>query len=280
MKKTAVIIISILLIAGFVGLVWHGAQHSRGIPAAAEKIERVKLGVPFIDKEIELSGGIAEDMWNDIEPKEIKLMQQVTVLPWGTSLVSPIKVKAFHNKRDIYFHISWHDETEARTIERNRFSDACAILFPMDDDAEPPTIMMGFLGKANIWQWKASQDREFWLSQARETKAYADFYYPFEEEELFPVSKDLPKSGANDLIAIRVGTITPKDTQNVQGRGFWRDGVWQVVFRRAFDSFDEEEDAVFISGKKRLCAFAVWNGEKGDRGGRKSISDWVELDIM
>ena len=29
--------------------------------------------------------------------------------------------------------------------------------------------------------------------------------------------------------------------------------------------------------KNRNCAFAVWEGNGGDRGGRKSISEWIKL---
>ena len=116
------------------------------------------------------------------------------------------------------------------------------------------------------------------MNELPKTEAYADYYYPFEEEEIFSVSKDIPKSAVKDLLAIRVGTITPKETQNVSGRGFWKDGVWQVVFKRSLKAVDAEDDADFRPGRK-LCAFAVWNGAKGDRGGRKTISDWAELDV-
>ena len=160
-----------------------------------------------------------------------------------------------------------------------KFSDACAIMFPLNKNpGDFPTLMMGFLGKANIWHWKANRDREYWSGQEFNEKAYADYHYPFEDKETLPVSKDVLTSAVNDLISIRVTTITPKEAQNVAGKGIWSDGAWQVVFKRAIEPLDPELDAGFAD-VKRLCAFAVWNGDKGDRGGRKSISDWVELEI-
>ncbi len=296
MKKTVVIAVSAIVIVSFGALVYYGLRHARGVPVAIEKIERVTLEAPFIDREIDLSKGISEDIWNAIPSKEIKLMYQLMVLPWPRGLIEPISVKAFHNKSDVYFYIEWKDDTQDIFLETNRFSDACAIMFPMDEKVQPHSIMMGFLGKANIWQWKASQDREYWFKQLRKTSAYSDFYYPFEDEELFVISKEEPKFSANDLLAIRVGTITKKETYNVHARGFYSQGLspveagnteiksrlnhgrWKVVFKRSLKATDAEEDAVFDSGKK-LCAFGVWNGSKGDRGGRKSISDWVELVI-
>jgi DMSO reductase family type II enzyme heme b subunit len=276
-KKIPVILIAIISVVSFAALVYYGLKHAKGKPVPIEEVKREALEVPFINEDIDLTRGISLNLWNSIAPKEIELMYQVTVSPWGKSLVSPINVKSFHNGKTVYFYITWKDDTENGSVGSNTFSDATAILFPISYTADPQTIMMGFLGEANIWQWKASQDREYWLKRAPESEPYVDFYYPFEEQELFTVSKDVPQSAANDLMAIRVGTITPKEIQNVHARGFWNNGEWHVVFKRSLKQTDPGVDAVFNPGKKRLCAFAVWNGENRDRGGRKSISDWVEL---
>lgn len=279
MKKIAVILISVILILSFIGLVWYGLRHARGIPTAREKEKRVTLEAPLIDKEINLSRGISLELWEGIPSQEIKLMYQLMVLPWPKAVTPSIAVKAFHNQNDIYFYLSWQDDTEDRTLGLNKFSDACAILFPLGKEVQPSSLMMGFLGKANIWQWKASQDREYWQGIHPQVEAYSDYHYPFEEKETLVVSKTIPKSATNDLLAIRVGTVTAKETQNIAGRGFYSQGIWRVVFKRSLKAVAPEEDAVFELKTKQLCAFAVWNGAKGDRGGRKSISDWVELEI-
>lgn len=279
MKKALVILICLLLLFSFGTLVYYALTHSRGIPTQIEKLERVILEAPFIDKEMDLTKGTSLDVWDSISGKEVKLMYQVMVLPWPKVVVPSVSVKAFHNQKDIYFHLSWKDDTEDRDLGMNKFSDACAIMFPLDDKAQPSSIMMGFIGRANIWQWKASQDKEYWLEIHPQTQAHADYYYPFEEDETLIVSKTIPKSAVSDLVAIRVGTVTPKETQSIEGRGFWQDGSWNIIFKRAIKAIDPEIDAVFNPGKPRFCAFAAWNGAKGDRGGRKSISDWVELII-
>ena len=288
MKKSTVILISLTAIILFAGLVYYGLSHSRGVPVKLEKPKKVILEVQFLNKEIDVSKNAGLDIWQVLPKKEIELMRQVTVLPWGKSLVSPVIVSAFHNKKDIFFYMSWKDDTRDSDAGIKTFSDACAVMFPMGKDIPSHTIMMGFMNKANIWHWKASRDKQYWMSQEKaqdasefqETKVYADYYYPFEEKEHFVVSKDIPQSAVNDLIAIRVGTLTAKELQNVQGRGFWSDGRWQVLFKRTIAISDPEVDANLEPAAKNVsCAFAVWNGADGDRGGRKSISDWVELDI-
>lgn len=288
MKKSTVILISLTAIILFAGLVYYGLSHSRGVPVKIEEPEKIILEVRFLDKEIDLSQNTGLDIWQGLPKKEIELMRQVTVLPWGKSLVSPVIVSAFYNKKDIYFYMSWKDNTRDSDAGIKTFSDACAVMFPMGEDIPSHTIMMGFMNKSNIWHWKASRDKQYWMSlkntggasEPQETKVYADYYYPFEEKEHFVVSKDIPQSAVNDLIAIRVGTITAKELQNVQGRGFFSSGRWDVVFKRPIAISDPEADANLEPAVKNVsCAFAVWNGADGDRGGRKSISDWVELDI-
>ena len=278
MRKIAVILISFTLIASFGVLVYYAVRHSYGVPGEMEKVETVLLDVPFQDKEIDLEKGIAEDFWDGLAQKEVKLMYQAMVLPWPKQVVPSVSVKIFHNAKEIYFYLTWDDDTEDRILDVNKFSDACALMFPMDEKLQPQTLMMGFIGRANIWQWKASQDREYWQKIKPEKNPYSDFYYPFEEKETLSVSKDEPQSAVNDLSAIRVGTITPKPIQNISGRGYFGNGGWRVVFKRSLKSDAPEIDAQFVPGKI-LCAFAVWDGSKGDRGGRKSISDWVELSI-
>lgn len=279
MKKTKVLLIIIILGISFTVTIYYGFRYARGVPVTSKELERIVLEVPFIDQEIDLTEDISLDIWDNISPVEIKLTYQIMVLPWPKGGVPEIMVKAFHDGEDIYFYFEWTDDTEDTSIGRNQFSDAGAIMFPIGDKVQPSTIMMGFLGRANIWHWKASQDKEYWSKELPEDKVYTDFYYPFEDEEVLVVSKDLPESAVNDLIAEGIGRLSNKELQKVQGRGFWNDGTWRIVVKRSLKASDPELDAAFKPGEDKLLAFAIWNGAKGDRGGRKSISGWVELEI-
>lgn len=240
--------------------------------------EKPNLSVPFIEKTINLKNDIELSFWKSASLLEVELYYQVMVLPWPKKIIPSVTVSAFHNKKDIYFYLEWKDKTNDYIRTSDTFSDACAIMFPLSEDTQPSTLMMGFLGSANIWQWKADQDREFWLNKRYEKKAYVDFYYPFEEEELFVVSKKKYTSAVNDLLAIRVGTITHKTSQNIAGRGEYSKGMWRVVYKRSLKGTDSEVDIDF-GVQKKLCAFAVWDGSNRDRAGRKSISNWVQLNI-
>lgn len=280
-KKT-ILAIAIPAIAAFLVLTYYGLTHARGEPVPVVIPPRPVVEVPFIAKSLDLSKGLSPADWAAVPSKEIELTYQVLILPWGKGPVPAVTVKAFHNGQEVYFYLTWKDDTEDRLLGVGKFSDAAAVMFPLADDAPPSTLMMGFAGKpgANIWHWKASQDREFWQKQTPETAAaYADWYYPFEAQELFPIARPAVQSAVSDLLAVRPTTLTPKENQWVQGRGLWENGSWHVVFQRALAAADPQVDAVIKPGTQRLAAFAVWDGAKGDRGGRKSISDWVVLEV-
>jgi len=279
-KKITVILISIALVLAFAVIVFFGLRYARGTPVIIEgPADPVVLAVEYIDTEINLDEGLGMEVWGNLEPREIELIHQVMVVPWSKSLMSPLHVKAFHNNSDIYFFMSWKDGTEDNIVDIGKFSDGSAIMFPLDDDVQPSTLLMGFMGGANIWHWKASNDIEYWSEEILEYETYIDFYYPFEEEELFIVSKETLGSAVNDLISERVATLAPKQNQTVQGRGIYENGTWSVVFKRPMNIEDPEVELVLDDGQEKLIAFALWNGSNGDRGGRKSISDWVELSI-
>lgn len=279
MKKFIIISIGVIALASFGSLVYVAYRNIRGVPVdIIQEKEKPELDVPFIKQTINLKNGIDLSFWETMPSLDIELYYQVMVLPWPKKVVPQVTVKAFRNKKDIYFYMEWEDKTIDNIQETGIFTDACAIMFPLSEDIQPSSLMMGFLGHANLWQWKADQDREFWLNERYEKKPYVDFYYPFEEEELFIVSKKKYQSAVNDLLAIRVATITHKPSQNVKGRGIYNKGVWRVVYKRSLKAADAEVDIKFSKSNK-LCAFAVWDGSHRDRGGRKSISNWVQLNI-
>lgn len=280
MKTRTVAIISCIAIAGFAALLWYGFTHARGRPVVQEPPGSVVLPVRHLDQNIDLKAGLSPGVWDEIEPVELELVYQLTVLPWPKERVPAVAVRAFHNGRDIYFHMRWPDATEDAIPRPGAFVDASAIMFPLGDRVMPASVMMGFLGRANIWHWKAGEDRLYWAPDAEEQNAaYADYHYPFEEEELFPVSNPEIVSPVGDLVAVRAGTVSRKDEQAVQGRGTWNDGHWEVIFARPLETADPETGAVFERGAGGWCAFSVWNGSAGDRGGRKSMSGLVRLEI-
>jgi Ethylbenzene dehydrogenase len=285
MKKAHVIIISSIIIGGIAWLTYYGLKHARGVPVPIEKQKFTVLKVKYLEHAIDFNGEGSE-VWKKIKAQKVSLVHQVMTKPWPKSLIPPIIVKAFHNRKDIYFYLQWLDDSEDRLKAGNQFPDACALMFPLDKESQPSSLMMGFIGKSNIWQWKANHDDQFWLKKKIPVSTYVDFHTPFEDKETLSLAKITLKSAVTDMVAIRVATITPKELQNVSGRGSWREdpnkeesGGWYVIFKRSLKIIDKEKDAAFMLGETGRVAFAIWNGSQWDRGGRKSISDWVRLEV-
>ncbi|MDP7078579.1 MAG: ethylbenzene dehydrogenase-related protein [Candidatus Undinarchaeales archaeon] len=279
MRPKTVVIVSITLVLSFLVLVTYGFIRSVEGPVGVGEPEVTEA--PFVDRDIDLSTGISLEVWDTQPPTEVELVYQLTVIPWpAKGSLPPIAVKAFHNGKDIYLYVSWDDETEDILSGTNTFSDACAIMFPLKNRTKPSSIIMGFKDMVGIWHWKADLDGQFWSNEVPEgSTPYADYHYPFEEEEVLVVTRPALNSAVRDLVATGIGTSVVKENQTVQGRGLYDNGRWHVVFKRRLDSAHSEPDATFVSGEISYFAFAVWNGAKGDRGGRKYISDWVKLEV-
>ena len=276
MKKSWVVVIIVVSLIGFGVAVFFGIRGARGKRVVAKAKVPVQVTVDRIDHRIDFSTGIDIAFWSGLTPQRIDLSYQVMILPWPKEVIPYVDVKSFHDGTQIYFYLEWQDPVENADIKVDQFSDGSAIMFPLGDDVPASTLLMGFMGNANIWHWKANRDREFWLGVRTDNFAYVDFYYPFEKEELFVVSKERIESAATDLVSARIATVTIKPKQSVAARGEYENGVWRVVFRRDLQVLDAEIDARF-SGDIIRCAIAIWDGANKDRGGRKSISNWVEL---
>ncbi|MBM4388761.1 MAG: hypothetical protein FJ088_13550 [Deltaproteobacteria bacterium] len=282
MKKSSVIAIGSVLIIAFAALVYFGVIHRRGTPADFVPAKSPLLKAPYIAKSIDLSKGVSSEIWDSLNGTTIEMMHQTTVFPWGKSLSSPVTVQAFHNGAEIFFRVAWKDATEDWLVKPGAFSDACAVMFNLEPEFKPSSIVMGTNGSVDIWQWKAFQNHEFWGEHKEKplhSETFADYHYPFENEEILAVSRTETRSAVSELHASGVATLARKEKQTVSGRGIWKDGAWEVVFSRPLDNDTGMKSVNLKEGTKVNCAFAVWNGSNKDRGSRKSISGWAELSL-
>ena len=85
-------------------------------------------------------------------------------------------------------------------------------------------------------------------------------------------------SAVEDILSEGPGSITAKEKQAVTGRGRWKEGRWAVVVARALTT-PETIDFQFATGARSRLALAVWDGARGEKGSRKSISEWVWLEL-
>jgi DMSO reductase family type II enzyme heme b subunit len=82
-----------------------------------------------------------------------------------------------------------------------------------------------------------------------------------------------------ELSSAGPGTITSKKVDNTSGEAEWEEGEWSVVIRRPF-TVNDPESVQFKAGERTPIAFAIWEGDRMETGGRKAVSPaWAEVEV-
>jgi len=161
--------------------------------------------------------------------------------------VRSLNVQTAHNGTDVFFRLSWEDETrDVEVTDITVFPDGCGILMTMTA-GEPPIDEMGSNDDpVNAWLWRA----------------------------------DL-KDEARNTVAKGLGTTETTKKCPIVTKSLWENGTWSVVFARALSVPEQKEEATQLEpGRAVKIGFAVWEGSNGERGGVKSFSkEWRELTL-
>jgi hypothetical protein len=88
--------------------------------------------------------------------------QMITNPMWPNPQTKYVFVKAATNGKEIAIHLEWLDPTRNDImIQSQQYKDQAAIMFPVNQSGEEPPFTMGGEGeRVNIWQWKATWDKE------------------------------------------------------------------------------------------------------------------------
>ncbi len=277
MNRGVVFLIILLTVVVFAGLVQYGWTNRWGGKMDTTVEPPLVLAMPQLDKSLSLDDSdFTDDVWRTLAPLAVPMLHQVTQTPHGQHLVPTVNVRTFHNGKDVYFLFEWKDDAASRVHDIDEFPDGVAVGFPLGGESPGTSIMMGFQSPVNIWQWKANLDAAVWGGVGERFTSNDNYVYV--PTAGIPTAAEPITSACQDLIAVRPGTLTPKEETAVTGRGQWRDGAWRVIIKRPLTTGDAEGDVQIKPGKMHVV-FAVWDGSKGDRGSRKSLSEWLILDV-
>jgi mono/diheme cytochrome c family protein len=228
-------------------------------------------------------------IWEGVKTTELVLRP----LSARRQAVETINFSSVNNGKQMAFRLKWKDPTHSGFKETtgDTFRDGVAIQFGLGDVTlhthghNEPFFGMGNRGKpVTIWHWKAGLQETL---EASEDTEYATGGVDMDAliyggTMSNPVHRLNPtdESAVEELNAEGFGTITPQrpENQDIQGYGEWKDGEWTVVFLREMEALSKW-DVDFTSKSAILAAFAVWDGEKEDRNGRKVISVWQRLNV-
>jgi len=223
-----------------------------------------------------------DSFWESLDPVRVPL----NPLWPEPNQVYAVAVSAVTDGKKLAVLLQWRDELPQNTAIRVQdFQDAAALQFSLSGK-------YGFLGMGdkdnpvNLWNWKAGWQTEAAgggapdmdsVYQSMHTDAWTFTNYST-AHDAGNVTSQLHKTPIEDANAAGFGSFKsqPVKQQNVAGKGVWHDGFWNVVFIRDLKSKDAD-DVKFVAGKSVPVAFAIWNGEQGDRNGRKMVSNWYQL---
>ena len=241
-------------------------------------------------------------LWDGAPIRRVSFLPQTLARPQlPDPSVRQLSVQGARDEQRVAFRVTWRDPSRDENVEVNRFTDAVAIGFPIDENAPP---MMGAKGlRMQILYWKAlwqkDIDEHFQDVQDLHPNFWSDLYWFAEGEFPYPVPQAFQRPESRqwfpaqqagnpmadfereqpvqELFAEGWGSLTPQQESVTTAKGRWRDGYWSVVFSRPLASEDPlDADLERAQGQ---IAFAAWNGSAGNRGARKQWAGWVPYEL-
>lgn len=261
------------------------------------------LSVSRVEKVPALSDPL-DPTWEKIAAIEIPLTaQQVAQPALEQATVPKLMVQAIRDSERYAWRLSWDKPQPADLVDYAKFTDAVAIQFPLVDGA--PYTMGGPNLPVRMLYWKAvwqkDVDEGFQELKKIYPNAHYDMYWFAEgaerhsnigstdnpEAQQFmvaamsknPMADYNRKKPVEEMTAHGFGSSTHVPETSSGARGVWRDGKWYVVLDRPINDKDPLVARFNAAPDQQLVAFAVWDGDHGNRGSKKQISNWIPMQL-
>jgi DMSO reductase family type II enzyme heme b subunit len=221
------------------------------------------LGIVVVTAQVKFINGTlpvdpASPLWP--KPADVPLTDQTLVYPLASAVENrAVSVAAVYNGTHIAFLLTWKDATQdvAKPGGLDVFPDAVAVQFPVSR-AQLPYICMGTVDNpVNIIYWRAGVGVENLVAGA----GYG----------LSPQQRETLGLQATPTSPVE---LLPDSAQVVQAYAVYKDGAWYVVLVRPLGSVHPLMSSL---ADDFSAAFATWDGSKGERGGLKATSGWVQF---
>lgn len=279
-----------LLGAGAIGVVGAGALAGAGAIGLVGSDGPV--GEPVVTAALRSDVPVADPAaaaWDEAPEATVPLAAQQVApprLPYAS--VAELRVRALHDGTTVAFRLQWEDDEVSDLDAVHRFHDAVAVMLPTRPGA-PPAITMGARGApAHILQWRATWERDL-AGKTGVDQLYPrvvhdvmpDDVLPPETARLYwvgraagnPLSQEQRTTPIEQIVAEGFGTTTHLQRDDARGHGVHDGSSWSVAL--GFPLRREGIGAPLEPGSTWSVAFAVWVGERANRGGRKHYANWV-----
>lgn len=269
------------------------------VAESAAKADKLKIGkIAKIDGEDPYAA-----WWKDAPFIDVAMLPQQMTMPFlDKGTIANLRVQAVHDGEKLAVRLQWEDSTPDGNVDTSRFCDAVAVELPVKGDA-PPT-MGGKDQPVQILHWKALWQKDIDVGyqdvQDLHPNVWSDLYWFVTPGGSPRIAKDFkdPKSlqwlvalqagnpmavlqrttPVEELAAVGWGTLTHQKVSATTARGLWVNGKWTVAMVRPLKTADPN-DAQLQAGQPGKLAFAVWDGGKGQVGGRKHWCGWQDVEL-
>ena len=243
---------------------WHLANYVMTLRQNANQLSLGETVINGFRLAGELPLNASDDQWQLAPAMTFAMAPNVIREPrLFFSLNDRVTVRALYNDEEIALRIDIDDRTYSvpgdklemqyrlEGVEPSR--DGVAVQFPRElaITSEKPWFRHGDKKHAvNMWYWQAPSVRP-----------------PNDATILI-----LDAQGPNEAPAPR------EDSSPLYAQGTWKDGRWQIVFKRRLTS-EDGRDLTIEQGHYIPISFANWDGLAGDKGGRHSFTSWYWLKL-
>lgn len=241
-----------------------------------------------------------ESVWKNAKEEVVTLMMQPMIAPKPKATTTEkITVQAVHDGKWLVFRLRWSDPRRDEAGKLGEFSDAAAIMFPVNEGTPPPIFMGAKDNPVHIYHWRAQyqHDEEFGKKEMKDIYPNMSIdMYPMEfkdpgkvkglteeKREQYAQGKAAgnPQSYAKHAVdeIFAEGFSTSAVIENVEsyGKGHWADGEWVLILGR---HMSREKGSNLAAGKETNLGFAIWQGSQDEVGSRKSVTmAWTPMKI-
>lgn len=236
------------------------------------------------------------------EAQSVTMMGQPAIAPRSKDTnTAEILVSSVNDGEWIAFKLVWKCDKPEAGGRLATASDAVALEFPVKDNQNPPSVIMGAKDDpVHMFHWRY----QYQLDALEGKKGIEDLYPNMPRDNYEDVSdldpklnKELkrqrnedvggvaagnpqafPKDSVDELLAEGFGTSAVLKDKQAKAYGEWKDGQWTVYLSRPLNY---KEGSKLIPGEDSNIGFAVWQGGKKEVGSLKSITFlWTPLKVL
>lgn len=263
-------------------------SRERPAPVATDRIvaKRLDAELPTTDPE--------SDVWSEAIPYLVPMAPQQMVPPFlDEAGVSELVVEALHDGGQLGLRLSWADPAKDDLDGIALFRDAVAVQLPQKAGTVPPITMGSAETPVHLLQWRATWQRDIEKNRQSVEVLFPNVVYDETPEEVLdsetaqlfyvgrvvgnPLSALERASAVEEIVAAGFGSVTVLPNQRAVGSGVHDGESWTVAIGVPLDRGTAGDR--LEPGSVWPIAFAIWLGDRQNRGGRKHFANWVDLEL-